>query len=306
MLAVIYGCASSSFHTRRWLIISGTVLLIFFNLCSSYYGGRATPGEPHVFKGERVARDNDALIKWLSSNHIAAVRTNYWIGYRLAFETNEAVRFGIFGEPNQIRIADYQKFTDALPVSAVPLVMTNLQGDIVQKGLAALGATFIEEKVGEYSVISKINLPELDSSKMLPVETFNTSHNPQELYKAIDGNNETRWGSSAPQVSDMFIVLGWSQPKEVLGISIDYGIWYTDAARGLVITCEIDGKSRILLSSEDYPAVHYVQANLSRSSLHPVKLRFNDHPQCQAIRLRQIGKDPIFDWSIAEINIYGK
>ena len=51
--------------------------------------------------------DHTALIAFLERHGIQHVYTDYWIGYRLAFETGERVRFAPFEQPATVRIAEY-------------------------------------------------------------------------------------------------------------------------------------------------------------------------------------------------------
>lgn len=67
-------------------LIAGLLLLV--NILSCYFPQRQLLGEPFVYQQQRVSPDNSELLRWLEKNQYDFVKTNYWVGYRLAFESN--------------------------------------------------------------------------------------------------------------------------------------------------------------------------------------------------------------------------
>ncbi|MCO6430551.1 MAG: hypothetical protein J5J00_06790, partial [Deltaproteobacteria bacterium] len=176
--------------------IAATLLILAGNLSSSYLYGRSIPGEPFVYKRERVSRDHGALLEWLQRRNITLVRTNYWIGYRLAFESKENVKFIVFQEPRQVRIKDYEQLADSSQIDLVPLVLVPSQAALVSEALSELGYSFRVEDLSGYKVIYSISYPEKPSRKVLPSEVEVTS-NPDGFtpIAGFDGDLATRWGS---------------------------------------------------------------------------------------------------------------
>lgn len=291
---------------------SGVVVSILaVHLCSLYLGGRATPGEPHVFRGERVMRDHAPLYEWLSRNGVRAIRTNYWIGYRVAFETKQAVRFAVFGEPDQVRIKEYEEFAASLPVSEVPLVLTPRQGEMITRGLDALGVKYQSENVGGYTIISKLvgnALEVTPESERRRVEVLgvSASHQGGVSSKAIDNDSATRWGSGAPQDPSMSVTLGLPPGSAVSELTIDQGTWGTDYPRSLRVLCSDASSERVLLDESRYEALRYVHTFLLRrpGGTRSLTVVAPQGTRCDTIRLQQLASDPVFDWSIAEVTVY--
>lgn len=67
------------------------------------------------------------------------IRTNYWIGYRLAFETEERVRFVVFQEPGQVRLPDYEEQGRNSPVIIDPLRAGSSSSGACSRGTLGFG-----------------------------------------------------------------------------------------------------------------------------------------------------------------------
>jgi hypothetical protein len=78
-----------------------------------------------------------------------------------------------------------------------------------------------------------------------------------------------------------------------------FGDFYTDYPRLLeVIARTPDGRQEVLLTPADYAALRdYVSAR------DEFLLEFSPI-SVQSVIFRQVGRDPVFDWSIAEIDLY--
>jgi hypothetical protein len=272
----------------------------------SLYGNRgAFAGEPLVFRGERVQRDHRELIKWISAQGITYLRTNYWIGYRLAFETQEKVLFSVFGEPYQIRLPYYERVPKGMNPREVPFLLTPSQADVVVKGLEALGYQFDRVDLRGYSILTNLREP-VRTLEALPLHTvrLHSSHHQSALSHLIDGDLATRWGSASPQQEGMWIELHFNEPILMDGLDYQLGQWQSDFPRSLEITC-IRGSSRVsLLSREGYAAMRYVTTGSEQTAAF-LHLAFAPH-QCDSLRLEQSGHHPILDWSVAELAITGR
>lgn len=290
-----------SYLIERSRLIGGCLLsiLLLCNLASSFWGGRSIPGEPIVYNGDRVAKDHTEIINWLKSNNVQWIRTNYWIGYRLAFETNEEVKFIVNQEPAQTRIKDWPELAKHLSVEEVPLVMVPAQARIIRQALGVLNYSFDEKVVSGYHVFFNIKLPhqeviKIDSSEIMPSSDFNT----QMLSKLIDGSTETRWGSAAHQKPGMQLTLTLKSPTVIKAIDYSMGSWPQDYPRGLQIEFEKPSGERITyLDNKGWASIRYLLETES-------ELRFYTKPvEITKVILTQTGSHPIFDWSVAEISL---
>lgn len=285
--------------TSRYAAHLIAALLIFMHVASCYWGGRAIPGEPFVFKGERAARDHTALAEFLKQRQIDVIRTNYWIGYRLAFETEEQIRFLVTYEPGQVRIPDYQLAAQGQDWHRIPLVLVPSQGEIVASALDALGFRYMVSRVSGYTVVHDI-VPRWQEMGALPVQglVVTSSENESRARYAIDGSVATRWGTGAHQHPEMWFSISFSTPRRIRGIDWEMGHWRHDYPRQLEIeVLRPDGTTETVLRRDAYAAIRYYLAGRSSYRIvFPAK-------HIARITLRQLGRHPIFDWSIAEVSV---
>lgn len=273
--------------------------ILIFNVGASYYPERAVAGEPVVFAGQRVARNHTPLIAALESHGITRIRTNYWIGYRLAFETGEKVTFSMLAEPDQVRIPEYDRPGE--DTGALPLVLVDSEASIVRPALRKLGYTFSEERVGDYILLHSLELAH-QARDLVPHELISVSaSNGSFPEAAVDGDLATRWGTGAPQMPGQEFTVTLSSDTTVNELQYDFGSWRNDLAKSLSIQGELpDGSTRELLSAADFRGLRYLGWGERRLTVRfpPVVLK--------RVTLRQLGRDPVVDWSIAELRLYGQ
>lgn len=279
-------------------ILALSVAFLFFslNILSSYAGGRAIAGEPYVYRGERVSRDHSELISWLSQNKITHVKTNYWIGYKLAFETNEAVTFSIFQTPHQIRMPEYQR--DEL-VFGSPYVVVPKQARLLRKALAALGRSYHEAEASGYVIIydfeplyAASNLIDLSDAKV------SASSDLEDATNAIDQELGTRWGSGMPQKAGMQFTVTFPALTTVSGFRYELGAWSHDFPRGLMVEgITGTGDRKQIYNPDSHEAVRYFLDGKREKVLF-------EPDQFKEVVFTQLGQDPIFDWSIAELEFF--
>ncbi|MCB0310696.1 MAG: discoidin domain-containing protein, partial [Bdellovibrionales bacterium] len=276
-------------------------LILGINLASVHYRASMHPSQPEVFEGQRVSLDHHELLDWLRKNQYLVVQTNYWIGYRLAFESQEEIRFVIFGEPRQVRIPQYQEISSATfaDVLTVPYVLVPKQAKIVGQALRALGYSFQVIRLSGYDVFYQI-APRYKELRLVsePELSASSSINPQEASRAVDGDKHTRWGSAHPQQAGMEFVVELSPPHNLRGIRYELGEWSHDFPRGLKVEIQSpDGSNHQVVSPESYKAIRYLLED--RSSL---TLPF-DRLDAERLVFTQTGNDAVFDWSVAEIEL---
>jgi hypothetical protein len=300
-LYVLVGICCDVAFRRRWSLGALFVgALLTFNLLSSYYGGRGVSGEPIVYAGQRVARDHGPIIAALDRLGINRVRTNYWIGYRLAFETKERVTFVVIGEPENSRIERYEVI-EPEQRDRLPLVLVQAQAQLVKPALKRMGFEFLEERVGEYSIIHSLKRV-LDLGERLDVKGLRANLSAvgsMDPTSAVDGLLYTRWGSAGPQAPGQSYSVEFSSPMALSGVGYQWGEWRADIARELKIELELaNGEREVILSP------------LESKGAREVMLRFGGYRlafprrEVRRVILTQSGADRVVDWSIAELEIY--
>lgn len=294
-----YFCAGA-LRRSRVFGVSVVVVLFVLNLSSSYAGGRALPGEPVVFSGERVARDHTELIETLNRLGITRVRANYWIGYRLAFETQERVTFVVSGEPHQVRIPEYEHGLTERERAETPFVAVEAEARVLRNALHHLGYTFQETQASGYTLLYGLRA---DMRELRPVQRQSIARvqavGPNAAEGALDGRVDTRWGTGSPQRPGQSFEVAFVAPVELQALRYDLGAWEHDYPRGLELYLQrLDGSWERVLSAQDVADIRYI---LREQSGFTVRLPGR---QTQAVRLVQQGLDARMDWSIAELELF--
>lgn len=281
---------------------AGIVLLavLLIHLASLYWNGLQMPGEPVVINRNRVARDHDELIKWLNEQQISWVRTDYWIGHRLAFETEEKVKFISFGEHRQCRIPEYCEFRkNKEAIRFMPLILVSDQAKVVRTALKEQGYYFKMIRRSGYVIVYDIR-EEADQLRPVPLKEVeaSASHNTDALAGAFDGDLSTRWGSGERQEPGMWVTFTLPRPVTVRAVRYNLGNWPQDFPRGLEMEIETATGERLpVFNPHAYNHIRYLLMGDSvfRFFIEPTEVR--------KVYLRQTGSHPVFDWSIAELEL---
>lgn len=300
-LFVIVGVGLENLYRREKrpaMVVLGSILAI--NIFSAYGYGRALPGEPIVYNGERVAKDHSELISWLEQNNYSWVSTNYWIGYRLAFETGERIKFRLIQEPWTVRIRDYQDEADYLPLDKLPLVLVPSQARKIKTALTTLGHNFKTISLSGYEVLYDIHGCDSNAAKVPPESFTIVSNRSQEnVHFMVDGQINTRWGAAEPQRAGEEVQVLFPEPMPVKSFEIHMGTWMSDFPRALSVQVEYaDGTISEIMDKAAYREVRYLSQS-EESTQFCLK-----GPPVKRIILTQQGWDKIFDWSIAELSVY--
>ncbi len=273
-------------------------LFLILHVLSSYSGGRALPGEPFVFKGQRVAKDHSELISWLEEKKIGLVRTNYWIGYRLSYETEEKVRFLMFQEPGQVRIPEYEKVISPELRKEVPFVLVPAQARIVRTGLELAGYAFKSIRLSGYVVLYDIKAPIFPEHRVRRDDVILTASDQSEMASfALDNDTSTRWASGRPQSPGMSFSIALKDPRKLKFLSYSLGDWPHDAPVQLRIdVVDTEGQKTRVVGKKSIQMLSYAFYK------EPFHIALPD-VEIQEVIFSQNGSHPIFDWSIAEIEL---
>ena len=275
--------------------------LLCFQLAASYAGGRGISGEPVVYGGQRVARDHGVLVQTLDRLGISRVRTNYWIGYRLAFETKQRITFTVLGEPTQARITRYEE-PDAIKRALLPLLLVQSEVVVVKPALNRFGYSFKEERAGEYTILYDLKSEfAADEPIVLSAESYQArAFGPNDPALALDGKIETRWGSGGPQTPGQTFEVDFKAPLLVNGVRYSYGAWFSDRPAELQVEVEDQSGVRyVVLSRKESPGALHLSAREPYFTL-----RFTP-ALVRKVILTQMGRHPVLDWSIAEFSLLG-
>lgn len=300
-LFVLVGVASNDLKkvvpALEWVLIACFPLI---HLCTIYLGEHAVPGEPFVYGNERASRDHSQLIAWLESHKFSWIETNYWIGYRLAFESGEKIKFKMFGTPAVVRIPEYETEVLSVPRDRIPIVVTPEHGKRLVRAFKALSVAYEQIELSGYVIFFDIRQGEAPAH-LIPSTLMSVMAEPNNAHAqlAIDGNLKTRWGTAAHQTAGQHYDVSFTQEQKISFLELKAGEFTTDYPRELRVNCiKGDGVSEEIVSPKTYSDLK------DGMDLFDVKLPMGDH-QCLGLRFQQLGSDPIADWSIAELKIYG-
>lgn len=292
--------------SSRALAALALASILSLNLLSSYYPRRAIPGEPFVELGERVAKDHSELIDWLTSRGHGWVRTNYWIGYRLAFESGERVRFLHGSHPYNVRIPSYAKDAEDEPLEHMPMVLVPAQARLIRAGLKAIGLSYEEITLSGYVVIHSVRPPK-ELHRLAPGQMrVDASHNPAAAPSAVDGDPNTRWGSAHPQVPGMVYRVRFPAARSIKGLEMTLADWASDFPRNLAIELILeDGSHQRLWSKDAYQGImRYLEYGSPRFEKEVPFEVYVEPIKVLGFDLIQLGNHPILDWSISELSVY--
>ncbi len=294
--AVLFGFIVNNASRIVTLPVVATALAL--NTTSLYLGGRAIGGQPFVTDGERVSFSHQELNDWLNDNSIDYIRTNYWIGYRVAFETAERTKFLRFQEPGVVRIPDYETKGARVPLDEGPYVLTPKQADLVRRALTLEGYTFSEQTLSGYVVLSKLAPPNELKRASLHGATVLPSIGQSSATLLDDDDVNSRWASGAPQSAGMTLNIVLPKPNRLDGIIYDYSHWSSDYPRGLAMQfVAADGALLKEYGPRDFEALRYFADSSGQ-----YQLRFSPIA-VKEIRMTLTSGHPVFDWSIGEFDL---
>jgi hypothetical protein len=145
---------------------------------------------------------------------------------------------------------------------------------------------------------------ELDPGlQRLPVQSVTANVESQRIALALDGDPETRW-DSGPQRGTEVVMIDLGVERRVDGLTMTIGNHSSDFPRLLVIDTSRDGHTW----STGWRGSTAVAA-FAGAVRHPMDspLTFAlPHVPARLVRLRQLGQDPEFYWTIFELRVYGQ
>ncbi len=302
----VLGVAIGKLYDKsKFLGITFLIALLSLYLISDYGKKRALLGEPLIFEEQRASDDHSDVISWLRKNKINVIRTNYWIGYRLAFETKEDIKFLVSGIPHTIRIKSYESLVSDDKRDLVPFLAVPREARYIRNALTYLGFSYKQRRFKNYRLIYNIKKNYNDSDLVQVSKnliSLEVSDNEALKHAINDSNIETRWGSGRGQASDMYVKFSFAIPTKVDIIEYILGNWEHDYPRELEIRgVNKKGEEKILLTPNDYKMFSYY---LGSSSSNP-KFKIPSD-KYKSITFYQKGTDSFFDWSIAEMNFYSQ
>jgi hypothetical protein len=140
---------------------------------------------------------------------------------------------------------------------------------------------------------------------LLPVARVEASVWPEDVAKLADGDLETRWSSGGPQGREReTLLIDLGAVREVGGVELALGSFRADFPRRLLIERSLDGEGWADVRDGGTGGLAVAGALEDPQRL-PIRVRFAP-VQARYLRLRQLGEDPVFYWSVAELAVFGR
>lgn len=130
---------------------------------------------------------------------------------------------------------------------------------------------------------------------------------PENAPRAVDGKKETSWHTARAQRPGDYFEVELCAPQEISRITLSVGRRFSDFPRGIQILASADGENfDSLFTQENWlgPLKWTEEGYPYLGPQSDVTLDFEQAKQIKKLRFVQIGHEPNFDWSIAEISLY--
>jgi 4-amino-4-deoxy-L-arabinose transferase-like glycosyltransferase len=124
--------------------------------------------------------------------------------------------------------------------------------------------------------------------------------NGAEARLAVDGDPLTRWASLKGQEAGMFFQVDLESEKPVNGFSLFINGSLNDYPRGLKVFSSLDGEKWQEMAVSSYPAYAFDQNRLYKKTYYRIGPAGIRH-----LRLLETGGNPVYWWSIYEMEIFG-
>jgi len=137
----------------------------------------------------------------------------------------------------------------------------------------------------------------------LPVAGLEASVLSEDVGRAIDGDLDTRWTTGGPQAPGDELVVDLGSARRVGGVELALGSFSADFPRDLLIEGSLDKQSWVRLWQGPTGGLAVAAAI---EDFHRLPLRLEFQPvDARYLRLRQLGSDPVFYWTVAELLVLG-
>ena len=176
-------------------------------------------------------------------------------------------------------------------------MLTSAQSAVVIRMLDYFGYNYRRSRISNYIVLDRIR-PIIDRGQKIKLspEQITATHRNDLVGQIIDGDLGSRWGSGVPQSPGMVIEIDLDSKTEISGMTIDLGLWLSDAPKGLIV----EGQNE----EGDYCTIVDIQRAQDYELGRAWDFYFKPK-RFRKLRLIQSGSHPILDWSIAELSLYG-
>lgn len=137
----------------------------------------------------------------------------------------------------------------------------------------------------------------------LPVVRLEANVWAEDVQNAIDGRIETRWSTGHPQVPGDELLVDLGRDRTVAGVELALGSYDADFPRLLLIEGSLD-RQKWAVRWHGPTGGLAVAAAVDDPRRLPMRIACQPF-DARYVRLRQLGSDPVFYWTVAELLVFG-
>ncbi|MBI4010962.1 MAG: discoidin domain-containing protein [Candidatus Rokubacteria bacterium] len=189
------------------------------------------------------------------------------------------------------------------PGSAVLLEPTDAEG--FAETARATGLGFTQRSVAGLVLFGYLSpsAPRIEIPAVLRQVT--ASRQPERAALAMDGDPRTRWATAHPQTAGDWLRVDLASPRAVRAVRL-WTAHPTDWPRGLALEGSEDGITwqQVAAAVRTEGRLRFCGIAVLREGTEAVQLDFEPR-RFRALRLTLTRGDPVFDWSVHELAVYG-
>jgi hypothetical protein len=140
-------------------------------------------------------------------------------------------------------------------------------------------------------------------SPQLPVQSVTANVESRRIALALDGDPDTRW-DSGPQRGTEVVTVDLGVERRIDGLTMTIGNHSSDFPRVLAIDTSTDGRAWSTEWRGSTASTAFMGA-VRHPTDSPLTFAL-PHVPARLVRLRQLGQDPEFYWTIVELRVYGQ
>jgi hypothetical protein len=165
-------------------------------------------------------------------------------------------------------------------------------------------ATRLDDARGRYAVyrLSSTHKPVgFTLGPALPIRAIEVNVNPALIKALTDGDLLTRW-ETGPQMGTEELIMDLGETRPIAAVVLEIGPFGTDSPRDLQIDLSDDGQQWTEAWRGSSTGLMFA-ATIHNPRRVPLTYRL-DGQRARHIRLRQLGRDLTYYWSIAELSVH--
>jgi hypothetical protein len=251
------------------------------------------------------SREIDQLLTYLKTQRIDFVYTNNWLAPLIRVKSHGKIRSVIsnyFTGKNGEEEPLVNRFAP-VHLDRTVAVIVEEEDKGLEKILMESNHLYRKKEIGPFMVYFDFSNPKCPTPLLIKGWKVTSNANPEEAEKAIDQDLATRWSSKKPQEPGIYYQIDLNTVQLVKGCTLSLGKSLDDYPRSLRFLYSLDGSSWQEIKGTAKLELYWTGETLlkmtgekTRYFFSPVHLKY--------LKLIQEGRDPVFYWSIHELELY--